>query len=598
MLTAFILAAGEAVAQQRVTVSGTVRGAESGEMLPSASVYVEGTSLGAATNVDGHFVLVGVPAGEHTLRVSYLGYQTARVEVDTGTLGGPLSIELLPVTEELDEVVVTAENYQLMKAAEDVSQVTISPRDLAVLPNLGEVDIFRALQLLPGISGTNEGSSGLYVRGGTPDQNLVLLDGMTVYHVDHFFGFFSAFNADAIKDVQVYKGGFPAEYGGRTSSVVDLTGRTGGTDYGLGVGVNLLSTGMVAEAPLGRRASLLVSARRSYTDILQTGLYNDIFNTLTDAEGTSDQPPGPGGALGGGFVGANQVVVQPDFYFYDVNAKLNYRPTDKDVVALSIYNGQDNLDESRSTTNTITQGGQAGATTINDVYDVTGWGNLGVSGKWSRQWTPRFYSNALVAYSQYFSENTRTTLNERYAAEADTLLSSRTISSLEDNRLDDLSLRLDNQWQASRAHKVDFGFQATRSEVRYENVRDDTLTIFDRTQQAQHLAAYLQDTWKPLAPLQIVAGVRAASYDLTGETYIEPRASFRLGLTDRVHLKGAYGWYNQFVARVVNENVTEGARDFWLLADGETVGVQRSTHYVAGAAYETPRWLVDVEAYR
>ena len=153
-----------------------------------------------------------------------------------------------------------------MKTAENVSQVTISPKDLAVLPNVGEVDIFRSLQLLPGISGTNEGSSGLFVRGGTPDQNLVLLDGMTVYHVDHFFGFFSAFNADAIKDVQIYKDGFPAKYGGRTSSVVDLTGKTGdANNFQLGAGLNLLSSNAVMEVPLGGRGSFLLSARRSYT---------------------------------------------------------------------------------------------------------------------------------------------------------------------------------------------------------------------------------------------------------------------------------------------------------------------------------------------
>ncbi len=600
--------ADEALAQQHVTVSGVVRDSESGETLPYASVVVEDTTLGAAANVDGFFVLVGVPAGKHTVRATYLGYQPATVEIDTETLAETLRIELTPAATYLDEVLVTAEQYQIMKTAETVSKITVSPKDMALLPGVGEVDIFRSLQLLPGISGANEGSSGLYVRGGAPDQNLVLLDGMTVYHVDHFFGFFSAFNADAIKDVQVYKGGFPAVYGGRTSSIIDLTGRTGGNDYGLGVGLNLLSASMLAEAPLGQRGSLLVSGRRSYTDILQTGLYNSIYETLTGEELASDQDPqtagggfprsGGGRALGGGFQGPGLATVRPDFYFYDLNAKLNYRPTNKDVVALSFYNGRDNLNESRFTTNTITRDGQDGATILNDVYDVTGWGNLGLSGKWSRQWSPRFYSNALLAYSQYFSENERSLLNERYAAESDTLLSSRSGGSLEDNRLGDFSFRLDNEWQISQAHNLGFGAQATRSDVRYENIRNDSLVVLDEKQKTRQAAIYLQDTWKPFAKLRLVAGVRAAYYDLTGETYLGPRASFRYDLTDRMRVKGAYGRYNQFVARVVNENVTEGARDFWLLADGENVGVQNATHYVVGASYETPTWLFDVEAYR
>lgn len=610
-LSTLVPIAEEALAQQRVTVSGTVRDAESGETLPYASVVVEGTTLGTAANVDGFFVLVGVPADKHTVRATYLGYQPATVEIDTETLTGTLQIELASSETYLDEVLVTAEQYQIMKAAETISQITVSPKDMALLPGIGEVDIFRSLQLLPGVSGTNEGSSGLYVRGGTPDQNLVLLDGMTVYHVDHFFGFFSAFNADAIKDVQVYKGGFPAAYGGRTSSIIDLTGRTGGNDYGLGVGLNLLSAGMLAKAPLGQRGSLLVSARRSYTDVLQTGLYNNIYETLTGETLTSDQDqqaagggfPRPGGgripgALGGGFQGPGLATVQPDFYFYDLNAKLNYRPTNKDVVALSFYNGRDNLNESRFTTNTITRGGQEGGTILNDIYDVTGWGNLGVSGKWSRQWSPRFYSNALLAYSQYFSDNERTQLNERYAAEADTLLGSRNFGSLENNRLGDFSFRLDNEWQVSQAHNLGFGVQATRSDVQYENIRNDTLVVFDENQETRQAAVYFQDTWKPLANLRIIAGVRAAYHELTGETYLEPRTSFHYDLTDRMRVKGAYGQYSQFVARVVNENVTEGARDFWLLADGENVGVQSATHYIAGASYETPKWLFDVEAYR
>jgi hypothetical protein len=126
----------------------------------------------------------------------------------------------------MNEVVIQGKSFKVMNASEGISTVQISPSQLALLPNVGEVDIFRSLQLLPGVSGSNESSSGLFVRGGTPDQNLVLLDGMTVYNVDHFFGFFSAFNADAVKDVQLFKGVFPAKYGGRLSSVVDLTSKT------------------------------------------------------------------------------------------------------------------------------------------------------------------------------------------------------------------------------------------------------------------------------------------------------------------------------------------------------------------------------------
>ena len=597
---------------QNQTVSGTVRDAETGESLPYASVLVIGTQIGAASNVDGYFVLLGVPADSLTLQVSYLGYQTALVQIDARTLDEPLTVEMTPIATELDEVLVTAESYQMMKTGQKVSQVTVSPKDLAVLPHIGEVDIFRSLQLLPGISGTNEGSSGLFVRGGTPDQNLVLLDGMTVYHVDHFFGFFSAFNADAIKDVQIYKGGFPAKYGGRTSSVVDLTGKTGdANNFQLGAGLNLLSSNAVMEVPLGGRGSFLLSARRSYTDILQTGLYTSIYETITGDDITPDEQTqtggagagrrggqgGRGGALGGGFVGPGQAIVQPDFYFYDLNAKLTSLPSTVDVVAVSVYNGQDHLDKSRNLSQNLGINGQNNFNVTNDLLDLTDWGNVGVSGKWSRQWSPRFYSNALVAYSQYFSDYERNTFIERRDAETDTVTFSRNFGTLEDNQVDDVTLRLDNEWQASQNNKVGFGFQVTRSDIRYDFVRDDTLTILDRNQDALQAVAYLQDTWKPFARLDLTAGLRAVYYDLTEESFIEPRLSLILGLSDRFKVKGAYGQYHQFVARVVNENITEGARDFWLLADGETVGVAGSTHYILGASYEAPDWLFDVEGY-
>ena len=598
-------------AQQSFTINGTVRDAETGETLPYANVFIMQTSQGATTNVDGNFVLLGVEPGKYELRISYLGYNDTFLEIDTANLDGPLDIGINQVSTYLDEVLVTAERFRMMQAGQAVSKVTISPRDAAMLPSIGEVDLFRSLQLLPGISGTNEGSSGLFVRGGTPDQTLVLLDGMTVYHVDHFFGFFSAFNADAIKDVQVYKGGFPASYGGRTSSVVELTGLSGSNDFGVGVGLNLLSAQVAAEVPLGQRASLMVAGRRSYTDVLRTGVYNSIYDTLTGADPTatrggqgpgggfgSAERPGGGGALRGEFQGPGQVTFQPDFYFYDVNAKLNFRPSDKDVLALSFYNGRDNLDESRLTTNDITRGNQSGGTVVTDIYDITGWGNLGVSAKWSRQWSPRAYSNLLLAYSEYFSENTRNSVLERYAAENDSLLFSGDAANLEDNRLGDFSLRLDNEFHLSKAHKFDAGFQATRSDVKYTNVRNDTLTVFSEDQSAQQVALYVQDTWKPRASLSLTIGLRGSWYNLTGSTYLEPRASVQYTLSDRFQLKGAFGQYNQFVARVVNENVTEGARDFWLLADEENVGIQESTHYVLGASYETPSWLFDIEAYR
>jgi hypothetical protein len=243
-------------------ISGIVRDSASGEALPFANVLIDNSDQGTTTNKDGYFVLVNVPAGTYTLTVRYIGYVSKSVKVESGSARlAPLLIELNQTVLEGEQVTVTAPSQMLDASSKEVGQVTFSPRQLSSLPSIGETDIFRAMQLLPGVSAANEGQSGLYVRGGTPDQNLILFDGMTIYHVDHFFGFFSAFNADAVKDVQLYKGGFPAQYGGRISSVIDMTGKSGDRKRTrFGFGANLLSAHAGFETPLWKAGTLLFTS--------------------------------------------------------------------------------------------------------------------------------------------------------------------------------------------------------------------------------------------------------------------------------------------------------------------------------------------------
>ena len=581
---------------QNVTLSGTVRADDTGETLPYASVLIKGSTTGTATNNDGFFTLLEVPPDSLTLQITYLGYFPYELLLNPRDVQGSIDIRLQPIANELDEVTVISEKYTIMKTAERVSQITLSPQELEALPSLGEVDIFRSLQLMPGVSGTNEGSSGLYVRGGTPDQNLVLLDGMTIYHVDHFFGFFSAFNADAIKDVQLYKGGYPAKFGGRTSSVIELTGKAGdASNLRIGAGLNLLSASSVVEVPLKGKGSILLSARRSYTDIIQSGVYNNIFDLFSDDDnngGNVLQGPGPGG---GRFGNAAAQEEEPSFFFYDLNGKITYRPTSVDVLAISVYNGKDDLDKSRDQTRTLGNNAQLGI--IGGTTDLTDWGNTGISGKWSRQWNPRFYSNTLVAYSEYFSDYFRFTDQEVRNAEADTLIRAIQQGTFEDNNITDFTAGIDNEWQLSKLHKIDFGAKFSQSNVDYQSIRDDTTTILNRAQEGYHISGYIQDTWKVLPTLEITVGGRASYYDVSSETFIEPRLAANLDLTDKLSLKAAYGQFHQYVNRVVNENVTEGSRDFWLLADGETVEVSQSSHLIAGFSYDTGDYLFDVEAY-
>ncbi len=596
MLVPYVAGSPAALHAQGKTVSGVLRDAQNNETLPFATVEVKGTTLRTVTNREGHFVLRSVPPEVVVLRVTTIGYKPTEVELSVAEHTAPLEIKLERMPVEIEGIEALAEIDRMMATGENVNQVSMSPAELAVLPSIGEVDIFRSLQLLPGVSGTNEATAGLFVRGGTPDQNLVLLDGMTVYHVDHFFGFFSAFNANAIKDVQLYKSAYPARYGGRLSSVVDLIGRTGDNQNFHGaLGVNLLSAQAVVEVPLFERGSIFFAARRAYTDVLQSSLYQDIFGML---EGGDTSPIGFTPGAGPGRFGNAQVAqTTPDFFFYDLNGKITYNPTIRDLLSISVYSGADNLDRSRDLSRALEgQAGNADLGLVGGLTDLTDWGNLGVSGRWSRQWSPFFYSNALVATSVYYSDYDRRTQTEVRDPDTDSLLRSINFGTVEENRVNDLSFRLDNEWHAAEWHKLDFGGWLTRSAVDYLFVRDDTTTILNLNQNGLEGGVYVQDSWQVLPPLDLNFGIRATYYNNTSQFYIEPRASAIYALSDHVRLMGGYGKHNQFVNRVINENVTEGSRDFWLLA-GDEVPVSSAQHYTFGAAYENSRYLFDAELY-
>jgi hypothetical protein len=643
---------------QKNDIKGYVVDGDNDEPLPYANVVLKGGNMGATTNTDGYFIIVNAPVGVCTLEVYYVGYATQRIVIQNVKGKSTVqkvfkekSVEALPesddeknndvlkeierailkeqalykenfqeATEDEDApevhsellfikmqlgvvegkgVTVVAEEYKMWKRAGEVSQITFSPQQISALPSFGEVDIFRSLQLLPGISGVNDGSAGLYVRGGTPDQNLVLLDGMTVYHVDHFFGFFSAFNADAVKDVQVYKGGFPAKFGGRLSSVVELTGKNGDTNKTrFGFGVNLLSANALFELPLfSNKGSWIISARRSYTDIIQSGLYNNIFDSITDGEATTTPGPGSGG---GGRRGQVQQETRPDFYFYDVNSKLSYSPNKTNTFALSFYNGKDNLHDFQEI------GGlkfaqldslQSVATGSRGRDEKTDWGNLGASFKWSHRLHDRFTTNLLFAGSNYFSEHT-TDLSFNIEGEDSSIVfrGGRTFASQEDNEIKDLTFRIDNEWHPSNAHRVGFGVWISQTGTDYTATINDSTSVLDSHENSRQSTFYLQDKWKMFNPLELSLGLRGTHYDQTESFYFEPRASFQLALTDQFKLKGAWGQYNQFIHRIVNEDVLEGSRDFWLVAD-ENLKPSFSEHYVLGFGYENRKYLFEVEAY-
>ncbi len=579
--------------RKNFNVSGIVKDKKTGESLPFANVMVKGTTNGATTNIDGYFTLFNVPSDTSILEIGYLGYQTKQFRITPETDVSQIEIGLEDFGVQLEEIIVKAtKEEQMLSASTGVSRIGIAPAALSKIPSYGEKDIFRSLQLLPGISGSNESSSGLYVRGGTPDQNLVLFDGFTVYHVDHLFGFFSAFNSNAIKDVQLYKGGFDAKYGGRLSSVVELTGKDGNTEeFNMGMGLSLLSANGFVEAPFADgKGSFLIAGRRSF----QSKFYNNIFDAYTESNEAANsdvpQPTGRGGRV------ASQNV-QPNTYFYDLNAKTTYRPNSKDVFSLSFYSGKDNLDNSRNVDESAFR--NRGGTVPNFTFDqentdLTEWGNWGTSAKWSRRWNNKFYSNANLSYSNYFSERDQSDVTT--ITRADTTIV-RDNGSYEQNDLRDVSFKLDNELKISQNNQLDFGVQTIYNNIDYQFIQNDTTTVIDRNDEGLTSTFYLQDKHTFGNKLILKSGLRTSHYSVTNKLYLEPRAALTYLLSEKIKLKAAWGKYHQFANRIVREDIQQGSRDFWLLADGEQVPISSSFHHIVGASYETSDWLFDAEAY-
>ncbi len=337
-------------AQENFTVSGYMRDASSGEELLYANVVVTGTTQGVTTNLYGFYSL-SLPKGEHTLQYSYLGYDTQELEI---VLDQDIrqDVELGVASQQLKEIVVKSEKENENITNTEVSVVKLDIKETKAIPVLlGEQDILKTIQLLPGVSPSSEGSSGFFVRGGNADQNLILLDEAPVYNASHLLGFFSVFNSDALKDVKLYKGGIPAQYGGRASSVMDVRMKNGNMKKLTGSGgIGLIASRLTLETPIVKdKASIMISGRRTYADLLLQALLPSDFGDFA-------------------------------LYFYDLNLKANAKVGKKDRLYASAYLGRDVL----------------GAQGLG--FD---WGNKTGTLRWNHIFNNKLFSNTSIIYSDY-----------------------------------------------------------------------------------------------------------------------------------------------------------------------------------------------------
>ena len=481
-------------------IGGKINDINSGESLPYAKVSIKDTNRVTTANQDGSFTILNIPVGS-ILVINKMGYESKEIKVTSDTKRLIINLYKLEKDSLIEDVVVVGSVNSNMMQQSGISQFSLSPDLTRSLPNLGEQDIFRSMQLLPGVSGSNESSSGLVVRGGTIDQNLVLFDDFTVYHVDHVFGFFSAFNNNAIKDVQFYKGGFGAKYGGRMSSVVDITGKDGNTEqFGIGASVSLLSTNAVVEQPFADGAgSFILTGRKSY----QSDLYNDILESVTG----ENQNAQAGTSTPGQFA-LGRFSIEPESYFYDMNAKLTYRLPNDDKFSISFYNGADELDNSRDVDGNadisrlcelFDGNGPFGGTFCEEeisfavgTIDLSEWGNTGISAKYSHQWNDRLDTNFVISASEYFSYRDRLINTQVIYEDSDDEPTTGESSSNEDNQLDDFTVKIENDYYLNQWNTLSFGLQYTQQNIDFSLIQNGDLVLETKNEGATS-TVYIED---------------------------------------------------------------------------------------------------------
>ena len=517
VLSVFLQAFGQNT--ERYTISGYVREAVSRETLIGVNIYLSDRKTGTVTNTYGFFSLTLPAADSLELIVSYVGFTPEIVKVSFRK-NTELNIDLKPSII-LNEVEVSASRKEKQSESVRMSTVNLQVAQIKNIPSLlGEKDVMKVLQLMPGVQKGSEGTSGLYVRGGGPDQNLIILDDAIVYNASHLFGFFSLFNGDALKSVELSKGGFPARYGGRLSSVLEMNMKEGNKEewHGEG-GIGLISSRMTVEGPLKKgTSSLLLSGRRTYVDLLLRPLLKSLDESNSG------------------------------YYFYDFNAKVNYDFGRKNKLYLSGYFGEDRFYMKNN----------SGGVKENIGFK---WGNATGTLRWNHLFNNKLFSNTSAIFSNYsfgiYDKYKVVSENKDYYAEYY-------------SGIRDLTLKYDIDYIPNPRHwiktgaisiyhkfnphafiEVDIPGNVHTKDVRYTNGLESGI--------------YTEDTWQPVQTLKINGGVRFSHFLATKNQYhfFEPRLSVAWRLKNDFALKGSYASMNQYIHMISNTGISLPT-DLWV----------------------------------
>jgi len=576
------------------TVSGYVTDVQTGERMIGATVQELRSGAGTVTNVNGFYSLT-LPSDTVLLQAGYVGYNAVRSSAFV--LCADTLVEIpLSSTNVLSEVVVESRFSVSGVQSAQMSAVEIPMSQIKSIPAIGgEVDVIKAIQLLPGVQSGSEGSAGLYVRGGGPDQNLIMLDGVPLYSVNHALGFFSIFNADAIKNVTLYEGNFPARYGGRLSSIVDVRQKDGDTyGYHGTLTVGLVSTKLSIEGPIywtrddwrKFRNHEPIRAQTTFNISARRTLY-DLFVPFVTRKLTSERSGG-------------RSVTTGNYYFYDVNAKLTHTFSEDDKLSATFYMGEDVI-------NSRIRGRDFVSDSVSYTRLRYKWGNIVAALNHEHRYNSRMYGTSQVSFTQYKYGVTAT-------SELDVTSQNlhNELSATYDSQIMNVLAQANFEWRPNTRHELHFGanyaYLEFRPQVgRYEEsaflgskqvLDTDTTFSVGGTHRLHEAGVFVEDTYTPCTWFKMNMGLRAALYHTEGRTYpsVEPRLGLRFLPHKDVAVKLSYAYMSQYVHMLSNSSVSLPT-DLWVPVTAD-IPPMRAMQVAAGVTYNLLNQVeLSVEGY-
>lgn len=559
------------VNKRKFTIRGYILDEKSRETLIGANVYEGNSASGTTANEYGFYTLT-LPEGEVDLRFSYIGYNP---EVKKLNLQGDveLNIDMSPNIE-LSEIIIHGDINETGINATHMGAIDVPVAMIKSTPALlGESDIMKTIQLMPGVQAGTEGSAGVYVRGGGPDENLILLDGVPLYNVDHLFGFFSVFTPESVKKVSLFKGSYPARFGGRLSSVIDVRTNDGDMrNYHGAVGVGLLSSRFQFEGPIIKdRTSFNISARRSYIDLVAKP-----FMSKDDKYG---------------------------YFFYDMNAKINHKFNDKHRLFLSFYNGRDQLDVK-------TRGADDHSAYKWEDKTKLNWGNLTTALKWNYIISPKLFSNTTVAYTKYrFGLET-----SNYTEDGD---KDKDINYIDDysskykSGIKDWTYNIDFDYHPTPRHHLKFGagylYHTFTPEILTSKIRREDMGVVQdtmyNTQSNSELYAhegsvYLEDNFRIGSRFNMNAGLHASLFSIQNKSYfsLQPRLSARYQITDDISVKASYTKMKQYIHLLSSYTILMPT-DLWVPVTKHIKPMEAHQYSLGGYYNGIKGWEFSLEGY-